>query len=153
MNQFKLSSQGDSAFKNHLKLNITKPRMRLATAALGEPSHSPLAKLGFVFFIAEIRFDNAYRTCDSFSMSTVQVELPEELFALANVSGTPSRSASKIIALELFRERRISAGKAAELAGVALDEFLDFAARREVPLHYTAADWEQDQATARKLNL
>ena len=32
-------------------------------------------------------------------MSTVQVELPEELFALANVSGTPSRSASKLITL------------------------------------------------------
>ena len=87
------------------------------------------------------------------SMVTVQVELPEELFALANVSGTPSRSASKIIALELFRERRISAGKAAELAGVSLDEFLEFAARREVPMHYTQEDWELDQTVARKLKL
>lgn len=87
------------------------------------------------------------------SMSTVQIELPEELFALANVSGTPSRSASKLIALELFRERRVSAGKAAELAGVSLDEFLEFSAHREVPMHYTAADWEQDQAVARKLKL
>ena len=86
-------------------------------------------------------------------MSTVQVELPEELFALANVSGTPSRSASKLIALELFRERRVSAGKAAELTGVSLDEFLEFAARREVPMHYTEADWEHDQLVARKLKL
>ena len=86
-------------------------------------------------------------------MSTVKVELPEELFALANVGGTPSRSASKLIALELFRERRISAGKAAELAGVSLDEFLEFAARREVPMHYTEADWEQDQVAARKMKL
>jgi predicted HTH domain antitoxin len=86
-------------------------------------------------------------------VSTVQVELPEELFALANVSGTPSRSASKLIALELFRERRVSVGKASELAGVSLDEFLEFAAQREVPMHYTEADWQQDQAVARKLNL
>ena len=86
-------------------------------------------------------------------MSTVQVELPEELFSLANVSGTPSRSASKLIALELFRERRVSAGKAAELAGVSLDEFLEFAARREVPMHYTQEDWEQDQTVAHKLKL
>ena len=86
-------------------------------------------------------------------MSTVQVELPEELFALANVSRTPSRSASKLIALELFREHRVSAGKAAELAEVPLDEFLEFAARREVPMHYTEADWEQDQGVARKLKL
>lgn len=86
-------------------------------------------------------------------MSTVQVDLPEELITLANVSGTPSRSASKLIALELFRERRVSAGKAAELAGVSLDEFLEFAARREVPMHYTQEDWEQDRTVARKLKL
>ena len=86
-------------------------------------------------------------------MSTVQVELPEELFGLVNVSGTPSRSASQLIALELFRERRISAGKAAELAGVPLAEFLEFAARREVPMHYTEADWAQDQLIAQKLKL
>jgi hypothetical protein len=61
------------------------------------------------------------------SMSVVQVELPEELFALANVNGTPSRSASKLIALGLFRERR------------------------EVLMHYTETDWEQ--AVARKLKL
>ena len=88
-----------------------------------------------------------------FSMSTVQVELPEELFALADVSGTPSHSASKLIALELFRERRVTAGKASELAGVSLDEFLEFAARRDVAMHYTEADWKQDQDVARKLKL
>ena len=86
-------------------------------------------------------------------MSTVQVELAEELFALANVSGTPSRSASKLIVLELFRERRVSAGKAAELAGVSLDEFLEFAAQCDVPMHYTQEDWQQDQTVARKLKL
>jgi predicted HTH domain antitoxin len=86
-------------------------------------------------------------------MTTVQVELAEELFELANVSGTHSRSASKLIAPELFREHRVSAGKAAELAGVSIDEFLDFSARREVPRHYTEADWERDQVVARKLNL
>jgi predicted HTH domain antitoxin len=87
------------------------------------------------------------------TMSKVRVELSEELFAFANVSGTPSRSASKLIALELFRERRVSAGKAAELAGVSLEEFLEFAARREVPMHYTLEDWEDDQTVARKLKL
>ena len=86
-------------------------------------------------------------------MSTVQVELPEELLGLANVKGTPSRSASKLIALELFRERRVSAVKAAELSGVSLGEFLEFSAAREVPMHYTEADWEQDQVVSRKLKL
>jgi predicted HTH domain antitoxin len=53
--------------------------------------------------------------------------------------------------LELFRERRISAGKAAELSGISLDEFMEFAAQREVSLHYTKQDWEADQAVLREL--
>ena len=85
-------------------------------------------------------------------MSTVNVELAEELLAAAGLSDAlPSRSAAKLIALELFREHRISLGKAAELAGVSLEEFMAFSSQREVPLHYTIADWEADQTTAREL--
>lgn len=85
-------------------------------------------------------------------MSTVHVELDQELLALANLDEQrPSKAAAKLIALELFRERRVSLGKAAELATVAVEEFMEFAARREVPMHYTLADWEADQAVAREL--
>ena len=87
-------------------------------------------------------------------MNAISLELSGELFALAGVDGSePSRSAAKLIALELFRERRVSAGKAAELAGVPLDQFLEFAAQREVALNYTEADWEADQSTLRSLGL
>lgn len=87
-------------------------------------------------------------------MSTVQVELASEFFTLANVGDpTPSRSAAKLIALELFRERRISAGKAAELAQMSLEEFLQWSAQRGVPQNYTEADWEEDQAVVRELRL
>lgn len=87
-------------------------------------------------------------------MSTVTVELAEEFFFLAKTNdAAPSRSAAKLLALELFREHRVSAGKAAELAGISLEEFMEFAAQREVPLHYTEADWEQDQKTIRELKL
>jgi predicted HTH domain antitoxin len=85
-------------------------------------------------------------------MGTIHVELAEELFSAADMKeGQPSKSASKLIALELFRERRVSAGKAAELAGVSLQEFLEFSADREVPLNYTMEDWESDQRTRQKL--
>jgi len=87
-------------------------------------------------------------------MSIVNVELAQELLAAAGISDAqPSRLAAKLIALELFRERRISLGKAAELAGVTVEEFMAFSAQREVPLHYTMADWETDQATAGELML
>jgi len=87
-------------------------------------------------------------------MSTVQVELAEELLTVAGVQNSlPSQSAAKLIALELFREQRISLGKAAELAGVSVEEFMAFSAERDVPLHYTMGDWEADQPTARGLKL
>jgi predicted HTH domain antitoxin len=87
-------------------------------------------------------------------MNTVQVELAEELLSVAGVQDSPpSQSAAKLIALELFRENRISLGKAAELAGVSVEAFMAFSAEREVPLHYTIEDWEVDQATRRELNL
>jgi predicted HTH domain antitoxin len=87
-------------------------------------------------------------------MSTVNVELAEELLTAAGISDAPaSLAAAKLIALELFREHRISLGKAAELAGVSLDEFMMFSAQRDVPVHYSMADWETDQITARELKL
>lgn len=85
-------------------------------------------------------------------MSTVQVELSAELLALAgNADAQPSHAAAQLIALELFRENRVSLGKAAELSGMALEDFMEFSARRDVPLHYTPSDWETDRGTARDL--
>jgi predicted HTH domain antitoxin len=51
------------------------------------------------------------------------------------------------------QHQRISLGKAAVLAGVAVEEFMSFSAQREFPPPYTMADWEIDQATARELRL
>lgn len=87
-------------------------------------------------------------------MVTVQVELPEELLRTANVS-TERRSleVAKLLALELFRERTISLGRAAELCGVPVAEFMQFAAEREVPLHYTLEDLERDRQLIEDLSL
>lgn len=86
-------------------------------------------------------------------MSTVQVELPVELLELSETGGMPSQAAQRIMALELFRERRATLGKAAELAGLSVEQFMDFSARREVPLNYGLADLEADRATAKLLGL
>lgn len=85
-------------------------------------------------------------------MSSVQVALSAELLALAQgVDPQPARAATKLIALELYRDHRVSLGKAAELAGMALEEFMEFSAQREIPLHYTPTDWESDHTAARAL--
>ena len=77
------------------------------------------------------------------------VEVPEEVFALAGVpEGSASDQAAKLLALELFREGRASLGRAAELAGVSVEEFMDFSARRQVPIHYAEDDLAEDRETA-----
>jgi predicted HTH domain antitoxin len=75
-------------------------------------------------------------------MVTVQVELSNELLQAARIQ---AHEAPKLLALELFREGAVSLGRAAELCGVPQAEFLRFADEREVPLHYTLEDLEQDR--------
>jgi len=66
---------------------------------------------------------------------------------------SPFPTARWLVALELFREGRASLGRAAELAGQSIEEFMEFAAQRQVPLHYTADDLGQDRKTAARLKL
>ena len=87
-------------------------------------------------------------------MSTVTVQVPEEALALAGLEGqSDSERASRLVALELFREERVSLGRAAELASLGVEEFMEFSARRRVPLHYTADDLAEDRETAARLKL
>ena len=61
-------------------------------------------------------------------METLQVELdlPRDLLGALNVTENELGSQlKKLIALELFREERISSGKAAELLGTSKAEFID----------------------------
>ena len=82
-------------------------------------------------------------------MTTVQVDLSTELLQAARIQ---AREVPKLLALELFREDVVSLGRAAELCGVPLAEFMDFAAEREVPLHYASEDLEQDRQLIESLS-
>jgi predicted HTH domain antitoxin len=90
-------------------------------------------------------------------MSTVQVDLPEDLLRAASVNAdaqspaSTSREVAKLLALELYREGSVSLGQAAELCGVSQAEFMKFAAEREVALHYTLCDLEQDRKFIERL--
>jgi predicted HTH domain antitoxin len=54
--------------------------------------------------------------------------------------------------LELFRRRRLSAGRAAELLGIEKPEFLDLLARRRIPLPaYTTAERKRHRAALREV--
>lgn len=48
------------------------------------------------------------------------------------------------IALEKYRRREISTGKAAEMAGISLSRFLDVLREKRVPFNYTVKDLMKD---------
>jgi predicted HTH domain antitoxin len=52
-----------------------------------------------------------------------------------------------LLALELYRENKISLGRAAELSQTPVEVFMVFAGRHDVPMHYSLADLEEDRLT------
>lgn len=86
-------------------------------------------------------------------METVPLELPAELVKVARLdTGNLSHETAKLLALDLFRERKISIGRAAELCTTPLAAFMDFAAAHGVPpLSYDQEDLEHDRSTIAKL--
>jgi predicted HTH domain antitoxin len=67
-------------------------------------------------------------------METVDVKLPSELLRVANLEGSNlSQKAARLLALELYREDKVSLGRAAELCQTPLAAFMDFAGEHCVP--------------------
>ena len=87
-------------------------------------------------------------------MRTVSIEIPEDLVHAAGWSlNDPSPEAVRLLALELYREDKVSLGRAAELCQMAVAQFMEFSASRNVPLHYGLSDLEDDRRTLERLSL
>lgn len=86
-------------------------------------------------------------------METVDVKLPSELLRVANLEQRNlSEEAARLLALELYREDKVSLGRAAELCKTPLAAFMDFAAKHGVPpLRYSFEDLEGERQTADRL--
>jgi predicted HTH domain antitoxin len=85
-------------------------------------------------------------------METVNVGLPSALLKAANLEERNlSEETARLLALELYREDKVSLGRAAELCQTPLAAFMDFAAKHGVPpLRYSYEDLEEErQATDR----
>jgi predicted HTH domain antitoxin len=84
-------------------------------------------------------------------MKIVQVELSEDLAEAAQLNRTnPSADAARLLALELFREDKVSLGRAAELCQTPVETFMAYAGQRQVPLHYGTAELEADRQTLQR---
>jgi len=81
------------------------------------------------------------------------LDLPDELSAVLAASGQdPSRVAFEAIALDAYRERKISTSQLRRLLGFESRYELDgFLKQHEVWLEYTWQDLEQDRETHRRL--
>jgi predicted HTH domain antitoxin len=87
-------------------------------------------------------------------METMRVEIPSELVRAAGLDpDNLSVEAARLLALELYREDSISLGRAAELCQMPVEQFMEFAGRRNVPLHYGADELEEDRRTLERLGL
>jgi predicted HTH domain antitoxin len=74
-----------------------------------------------------------------------KVELPKEFALLCNIDEKEIPGyIRKLIALELFREKKISLGKASEIAGLSVDEMMILLKEREINLNYSVEDLEKD---------
>ena len=88
-------------------------------------------------------------------METVNVELPSDLIKAANLKAPNiSQEAARLLALELYREDKVSLGRAAELCQTPLAAFMDFAAKHAVPpLRYSFEDLEEERRSADRSNV
>ena len=87
-------------------------------------------------------------------MDTVRVDLPADLARAAGLNvADPSQEAVRLLALSLYREETVSLGRAAELCGMAVEAFLEYAAIHNAPMHYGTAELEEDRATLERLGL
>jgi len=86
-------------------------------------------------------------------METVDIKLPSELLRAADLEESSlSQEAARLLALELYREDKVSLGRAAELCQTPLSAFMDFAAKHGVPpLRYSFEDLEEERRAADRL--
>jgi predicted HTH domain antitoxin len=63
-----------------------------------------------------------------------------------------SEEAARLLALELYREDKVSLGRAAKLCRTSLAAFMDFATKHGVPpLRYSFEDLEEERQSADRL--
>src|ERR1039457_2071662 len=77
-------------------------------------------------------------------MQTVRVDIPAELVVAAGLDVDDlSAEAAWLLALELYREDRVSLGRAAELCHLPVERVLEFASLHNVPLTMAPTTWRR----------
>jgi len=80
--------------------------------------------------------------------STVSIVIPREVVHATRMTPEELR---KELAIHLFQQGKLSFGKAREMAGMSVWEFLQLLGSRGIPVHYDVREYEEDLATLKKL--
>ena len=80
----------------------------------------------------------------------LQLQVPEWLLEYLPVKNLENEI-KLLISLELYREGKISLGKAAEIAGLSIEEFLYELRKRDIPINYDLEELEEDLKTMEEL--
>ena len=82
----------------------------------------------------------------------IMLKLPKSILALMDSTETSiGQSIMEIVAVSLYHRRQISLGKAAEIAGIPVEQMNQILAKYGVSLDYTAEDAAQDWNTLREM--
>ena len=86
-------------------------------------------------------------------MTTIQLELEDDLIVLLRADNEPiEQAAREAIVLELYRRRAISSGKAAEVLGMRLEDFIVRSSRLGIPFFdMSKEELEEELKTLRTL--
>jgi predicted HTH domain antitoxin len=86
-------------------------------------------------------------------MSTISIDLEDDLVALLRLSNQPvERAARELIVLELYRRGTISSGKAAQLLGMSRLEFIQYASRLGILYStMTEDEWKSERTQSETL--
>ena len=84
---------------------------------------------------------------------TIAIEIPREVLHAARMTPQELRweELRQELAIHLFREGKLSFGKAREMAGMTVWAFQQLLANRGNAVHYDVEDYEEDLATLREL--
>ena len=86
-------------------------------------------------------------------MNGVQITVPGELLEAAGVNpANASSESARFLARELYRENKVSLGRAAELCETPIEAFMVFAGKHGAPMHYSVSDLDEDRLTLERLS-
>ena len=75
----------------------------------------------------------------------IMVEIPDDLEVILKIDKKDIPKAVKLyLAIELYRERKISLGKASEIAGISKEEMMKVLSRKGIPINYDIDDLKED---------